>query len=89
MAKATKTKWGSMGGPTPQWAKTVRNIALKAGGALVAIGGAVIALPAAGVAIPVAIATYAGYAVAYGTAITTLTAAISQAFHEVDTPTEQ
>jgi hypothetical protein len=65
---------------TPHPARKVRNFALKLGVALVTIGGAIMALPSAGIAVPAVLLTYAGHAVAYGGAISTVTAAISQAF---------
>lgn len=74
--------WGHHGFnlDTPVTAKKVRNIALKIGVALVTIGGAIVALPTAGIAVPATLLTMAGHAVAYGGAISTITAAVSQAF---------
>jgi uncharacterized membrane protein len=76
--KQNKTiTFGNMENPTPKWAKKIRNTALKIGGALVVVGGAIITLP---LSIPVGVITVATNAVIYGTAITTLVGAVSQAF---------
>ena len=69
--------FGNMENPTPKWAKKIRNTALKIGGALVVVGGAIITLP---LSIPVGVIAVATNAVIYGTAITTLVGAVSQAF---------
>lgn len=69
--------FGNMESPTPNWAKKIRNTALKIGGALVVVGGAIITLP---LSIPVGVISVATNAVIYGTAITTLVGALSQAF---------
>jgi len=73
----SKITFGTMESPTPNWAKKIRNTALKIGGALVVVGGAIATLP---LSLPVAVITVATNAVVYGTAITTLVSAISQAF---------
>jgi len=72
-----KVTFGNMESPTPVWAKKVRNLAFKIGGALVVVGGAVATLP---VSLPASIVALATNAVIYGGAITTLVGAISQAF---------
>lgn len=69
--------FGRMTSKTPLLAKKIRNTALKIGGALVVVGGAIATLP---LSLPVAVITVATNAVVYGTALTTLVSAISQAF---------
>ena len=73
----SKITFGTMESPTPNWAKKIRNTALKIGGALVVVGGAIATLP---LSIPAGVIAVATNAVIYGTAITTLVSAISQAF---------
>ncbi len=78
--------FGKMSNRTPVWAKKIRNTALKIGGALVVVGGAIVTLP---LSLPVTIVTVATNAVIYGTAITTLVSAVSQAIginEEEDAP---
>jgi hypothetical protein len=69
--------FGNMENPTPKWAKKIRNTALKIGGALVVVGGAIATLP---LSIPATVVAIATNAVVYGTVITTLVGAVSQAF---------
>lgn len=54
---------------TPPVINAIGNAALTAG----AIGAAIIALPTAGIALPAIILTYAGYAIAAGTVVKTIT----------------
>lgn len=69
--------FGKMSNRTPLWAKKIRNTALKIGGALVVVGGAIVTLP---LSLPATVVVVATNAVVYGTAITTLVSAVSQAF---------
>jgi hypothetical protein len=73
----SKLTFGKMSAPTPLWAKKIRNTALKIGGALVVVGGAIATLP---LSLPVTVVAVATNAVVYGTALTTLVSAVSQAF---------
>jgi uncharacterized membrane protein len=77
MIKNQNITFGNMENPTPKWAKKIRNTALKIGGALVVVGGAVATLP---LSIPATVVAIATNAVIYGTAITTIVSAVSQAF---------
>lgn len=73
----SKLTFGKMSAPTPNWAKKIRNTALKIGGALVVVGGAIVTLP---LSLPVTVVAVATNAVVYGTALTSLVSAVSQAF---------
>lgn len=82
----SKLTFGKMSATTPLWAKKIRNTALKIGGALVVVGGAIATLP---LSLPVAVVAVATNAVVYGTAITTLVSAVSQAFGVEEKQAEQ